>query len=104
MLRSVSAKAATRVRVGTNVPVPAPTCAVDTNANRNVAVNVLSAYLSVWSWRIHAMNRGENSLVPNWTMRRMTDVTNPVNASIPLPNADSADVALPALIEWIRTI
>ena len=38
MLSSVSSKAAITVRVGTNAAAPRPICAVETNANKNVAI------------------------------------------------------------------
>lgn len=103
MLSSVSSNAAMSVRVGTNAAVPRPICAVETNASRNVAMKVLRAYLSVGLVRNQPRNRGENSLVPNWTMRRTMEVTNPVNASMPLPSAESAALALPALMARVRT-
>ncbi len=92
------------VLVGTNAAVPRPTWAVETSANRNVALNVLSANRSVRSRLIQATKRGENSLVPNWTTIKMIEVTKPVNASMPLPSAESADVALDALIDLASTI
>ena len=61
-------------------------------------MKVLRAYLSVGSVRNQPRNRGENSLVPNWMMSRTMEVTNPVNASMPLPSAESAALALPALM------
>ena len=75
---------------------------METSANRNVALNVLSANLSVRSRLIQATKRGENSLVPNWTTIKMTEVTKPVNASMPLPSADRAALALEELIEWTQ--
>lgn len=104
MLSSVSSNAAMSVRVGTNAAVPRPICAVETNANKNVAMKALRAYLSVGSVRNQPRNRGENSLVPNWMMRRTMDVTNPLKASMPLPSADSAAPALPALMARVRTM
>jgi hypothetical protein len=58
----------------------------------------------VRSRRNQATNRAENSLVPNWTSTSTTEVTKPVNASMPLPCADSADVALDALIDLVSAI
>src|SRR5271169_2096944 len=98
MLRSIRHTAAMRVRVGTKDDVPRPTWAVDTSAKTKVAVKVLSAYFRVRSRRNQATNRGENSLVPNWTTMRTTAVTNPVKASMPLPRADSAELALEELM------
>ena len=103
MLSSVSSKPAMSVRVGTKAAVPRPICAVDTSANRKVAMKALRAYLSVGSVRNQPRNRGENSLVPNWMMSRTMEVTNPVKASMPLPRAESAALALPALIARVRT-
>src|SRR5207344_1105645 len=104
MLSSVRSSAAISVLDGTNVAVPRPVWAVETSANRNVALNVLSANFSVRSRRNQATNRGENSLVPNWTSSKTTEVTKPVNAIMPLPSADNADVALDALNDLVSTI
>ena len=60
-------------------------------------MNVDSANFSVRSRRNQATKRGENSLVPNWTRSRTTEVTKPVKASIPLASAASAEVALAGL-------
>ena len=98
MLSSISSNAAKSVRVGTNAASPRPTCAVEIRANRNVATKVLREYLIVGSVRNQRRNRGENSLEPNWMMRRTMEVTNPVNTSMPLPSAASAALALPALM------
>ncbi len=103
-LSKVNARAASIVRVGTNAAVPAPTSAVDMSANKNVAVKVLRAYFSVWSRCSQATNRGENSDVPNWSTIKLTDVTKPVNTSMPLASADSADVALAGFMDAARTI
>ena len=43
ILNSSRTSAAMSVLVGTNKAVPRPTCAVETIANKNVALNVLSA-------------------------------------------------------------
>src|SRR5271167_2745719 len=114
MLRSIRHTAAMRVRVGTKDDVPRPTWAVDTNAKTKVAVKVLNAYFRVRSRRNQATNRGENSLVPNWTTMRTTAVTKPVKASMPLPRADNAALALEELMalesmigsvssQWMKT-
>jgi hypothetical protein len=104
MLNSVRTRAASSVLNGTNAAVPRPIWAVETSANKNVALNVLSANFSVRSRRNQATNRGENSLVPNWTSSKTTEVTKPVNAIMPLPSADSADVTLDALNDLVSTI
>ena len=65
ILNSSRTSAAMRVLVGTNAAVPRPTCAVETIANKNVALNVLSANFSVRSLLKVATKREENSLVPN---------------------------------------
>jgi hypothetical protein len=60
MLSSVRSSAAISVLDDTNVAVPRPVCAVETSANTNVALNVLSAKISVRSRRNQATNRAEN--------------------------------------------
>jgi hypothetical protein len=104
MLRSMRSSAAISVRVGTNSASPRPIWAVDTSANTNVALNVLSEQISVRLRRKRATKRDENWLVPNCTSIRTTEVTKPVKASIPLPRAASAALALEALIDLVTSI
>ena len=84
---------------GTNAAVPRLISTVETRAKTNVALKPLRANFSVGSRRNQATKRGENWLEPYWITSRTTAVTNPVKASMPLLSADSAAMALDALMD-----